>query len=190
MLIPFTPEWRAARERRRRATAYLAVARREPDEADVRWLADAAANGDADHARWELRYARWALAVLTAQRDALDDRTGSDAVAALGETLGDDPRVGPGMLVLVERQLNDRLSGYRVALAARGGALGSGERLGRVLLAFASDGARSAGAPLPRAVELLSGYVGEANEALRAVYGTASLPEHLPPSEVAVKSEA
>lgn len=168
--------------------AYLAVARQEPDEADVRWLADAAARGDVDHARWELRYARWALAVLTAQRDALDDRTGSDAAAALSESLPDDPRVAQGMLELAERQLNDRLSGYREALTSRGGPLGSGERLGRVLLAFASDGARSAGAPLARAVELLSGYVGEANVALRAVYGTASLPEHLPPSEVAAKS--
>lgn len=189
MLIPFTREWRAAREQRRRASAYLSVARREPDGADVRWLAAAAANGDADHARWELRYARWALAVLTAQRDALDDRTGSDAVAALGDALRDDPRLAPEMLVLAERQLNDRLSGYREALSARGGAVGSGERLGRVLLAFASDGARSAGAPLPRAVELLSGYIAEANEALRAAYGTASLPEHLPPSEIVAKTE-
>lgn len=189
MLIPFTLEWRSARERRRRASAYLGVARREPEEADVRWLADAAANGDADHARWELRYARWALVLLTAQRDALDDRTGSDAVAGLAELLRRDPRVAPEMLELAERQLNDRLSGYREALTARGGAVGSGERLGRVLLAFASDGARSAGAPLARAVELLSGYLAEANEALRAAYGAASLPEHLPPSEVAVKGE-
>jgi hypothetical protein len=187
VLIPFTPEWRASRERRRMATAYLTAARQEPDDADVRWLADAAANGDVDHARWELRYARWALAVLTAQRDALDDRTGSDAVAALAESLRDDPRVAHGMRELAEHQINDRLSGYREALTARGGPVGSGERLGRVLLAFASDGARSAGAPLPRAVELLSRYVAEANETLRAIYGTASLPEHLPPSEVATR---
>jgi hypothetical protein len=187
MLLPLTPEWRAARERRRRATAYLAAVRREPEEADVAWLAEAAARGDQDHARWELRYARLALAVLTAQRDALDDRTGSDVVATLGQSLADDQRVDPMMLELVGRQLNDRLSGYKEALVARGGPVGSGERLGRVLLAFASDGARSAGAPLPRAVELLSGYIAEANEALRAVYGEAALPEHLPPSEAAAR---
>jgi hypothetical protein len=185
MLLPLTPEWRAARERRRRAAAFLSAVRREPDDADVAWLADAAARNDSDHARWELRYARLALAVLTAQRDALDDRTGSDVVAALGEALRDDPRVDSGMHDLVARQLNDRLSGYREALTARGGAAGSGERLGRVLLAFASDGARSAGVPLPRAVELLSAYVAEANHALRSVYGEATLPEHLPPSEAA-----
>jgi hypothetical protein len=167
--------------------AFLAAVRREPDEADVAWLATAAARGDQDHARWELRYARIALAVLTAQRDALDDRTGSDVVAALGETLAQDQRVDPMMLELVGRQLNDRLSGYKEALVARGGPVGTGERLGRVLLAFASDGARSAGAPLPRAVELLSAYIGEANEALRTVYGEAALPEHLPPSEAAAR---
>jgi hypothetical protein len=187
VLLPLTPEWRAARDRRRRAVAFLAAVRREPDDADATWLAAAAARDDADHARWELRYARLALAVLTAQRDALDDRTGSDVVAALDEALRDDPRVDPGMQELVARQLNDRLSAYREALVARGGTVGSGERLGRVLLAFASDGARSAGAPLPRAVELLSGYIAEANQALRSVYGEATLPEHLPPSEAAAR---
>lgn len=187
MLLPLTPEWRAARARKRKAVAFLAAVRREPDETDVEWLAGAAARGDHDHARWELRYARIALAVLAAQRDALDDRTGSDVVAALAETLATDERVDPMMVELVGRQLNDRLSGYKEALVARGGSVGSGERLGRVLLAFASDGARSAGAPLPRAVELLSAYIAEANEALRAVYGEPALPEHLPPSEAAAR---
>jgi hypothetical protein len=187
VLLPLTPEWRAARERKRKAVAFLSAMRRDPEEAEVAWLAEAAARGDLDHARWELRYARLALGVLAAQRDALDDRTGSDVVAALAEVLAEDPRVDPMMQELVERQINDRLSGYKEALIARGGAAGSGERLGRVLLAFASDGARSAGAPLPKAVELLSAYMAEANDALRAVYGAASLPEHLPPSEAAAR---
>jgi hypothetical protein len=187
VLLPLTPEWRAARDRKRKAVVFLSTIRREPDDADVAWLAESAARGDQDHARWELRYARLALAVLAAQRDALDDRTGSDVVAALGETLATDERVDPMALELVGRQLNDRLSGYKEALVARGGPVGSGERLGRVLLAFASDGARSAGAPLPRAVELLSAYIAEANAALRAVYGEAALPEHLPPSEAAAR---
>ncbi len=186
MLIPFTTEWRVSRERRRRAVAFLAAVRREPCDADVDWLADAAANGDRDHALWELRYARLALAVLTAQRDALDDRTGSDVVAALGETLLTDSRVDPGMYELAQKQLNDRLSAYREALSVRGGKVGSGERLGRVLLAFASDGARSAGAPLPRAVELISSYITEANDALRTIYGAVSLPDHLAPSELPI----
>ncbi|MBI3566953.1 MAG: hypothetical protein HY084_01955 [Gemmatimonadetes bacterium] len=184
MLIPLTAEWRVDRERKRRAGAFLAALRREPDDADVRWLADAAAQGDVDHARWELRYARLALGVLTAQRDALDDRTSSDVVAALAVALRDDPGVAPDLRVLAEKQFNDRLGAYREALNAHGGSVGAGERLGRVLLAFASDGARSAGTPLARAVELLSGYVAEANQSLRDVYGAAQLPEHLPPSEL------
>lgn len=183
MLIPFTPPWRAERERARKATVYLATAQREPDEPDVRWLADAAANGDVDHARWELRYARLSLAVLTAERDALDDRTGSDVVGRLDTLLADDARIAPGMQVLAVKQFNERLGAYREALSSRGGSVGSGEKLGRVLLAFASDGARTAGAPLPKAVQLLSTYLLESNDALRATYGAVSLPEHLPPSE-------
>jgi hypothetical protein len=183
MLIPFSSEWRAARDRERRLAQFLAEARREPDERDVRWLADAATNGDLDHARWELRYARWALAALTAQHDALDDRTGSEVAFGLARSLHGDPRIAEGMEELAERQMNDRLSGYREAMIARGGPVGTGERLGRVLLAFASDGARSAGAPLARAVELLSAYLAECNAALRAAFGTPALPEHIPPSE-------
>jgi hypothetical protein len=184
-MIPFTPEWRMARERSRRAAAFLSALQQEPDEADVAWLAAVATGGDLDHARWELRYARLALGVLTAQRDALDDRTGSDVVAALSEVLRRDTRIDPDLLPLVERHLNDRLSGYREALTARGGAVGSGEKLGRVLLAFASDGARSAGSPLARAVELLAEYSASANGALRNVYGAAALPEDIAPSAAA-----
>lgn len=186
--IPFSPEWRSVRERRRRAEQYVAVLQQEPAEADVLWLAEVATRGDLDHARWELRYARLALGVLAAQRDALDDRTGSDVVAVLAEAMQTDRRVDPDLLPLAERQLNDRLSGYREALVTRGGAVGSGEKLGRVLLAFASDGARSAGAPLPHAVELLARYADEANAALRGTYGTATLPEDVAPSVAAAQS--
>ncbi len=188
-LIPFTPEWRTARDRARRAALFLGALQHEPDEADVAWLAAAATGGDLDHARWELRYARLALGVLTAQRDALDDRTGSEIVAALSEALRADRRIDPDLLPLVERQLNDRLSGYREALTSRGGAVGSGEKLGRVLLAFASDGARSAGTPLKRAVELLSAYTDAANDALRSAYGTAELPDDVSPSEAAARTK-
>jgi hypothetical protein len=187
-VIPFTPEWRAARARQRKARRYVAAALTEPSDDDTRWLASAAAAGDEDHARWELRYARMAIAVFVAERDALDDRTGSDIAAALREALAADERVAPEMRPLAERQLSDRLQGYREAFFSRGGATGTGEKIGRVLLAFASDGARSAGSPLPRAVAVLAGYVDESNAALREAYGTASLPEHLPPSEVASKS--
>jgi hypothetical protein len=134
-----------------------------------------------------LRYARMAIAVFVAERDALDDRTSSDVVAALDAALAVDNRVAPDMRPLAERQFADRRQGYREAFFATGGAAGNHEKLGRVLLAFASDGTRSAGSPLARATSLLGEYVVEANEALRDAYGTASLPEHLPPSEIAAK---
>ena len=69
-------DWRAARMIRTRAAAYVAVLWRDPAPEEAQWLASHSA-GDLDHARWELRYARRALGLLTAQRDALDDRTAS-----------------------------------------------------------------------------------------------------------------
>lgn len=167
-----------------RARKYAASALSEPAAADVAWLATSAAAGDEDHARWELRYARMAVALFVAERDALDDQTSSDVAAAMREALARDERVSPDMRPLAERQFADRLQAYRDAFFARGAA-GTSDRLGRVLLAFASDGTRSAGSPLARATEVLAGYALECNAALREVYGTAQLPEHLPPSEVA-----
>jgi hypothetical protein len=183
-VLPFTPEWRAARGRQERARRYVASGFAEPSADDVTWLAGAAAFGDDDHARWELRYARMAISLFVAERDALDDRTGSDIASAITAALAADERVSPDMRPLAERQFSDRLHGYREAFFARGGVSSAGEKLGRVLLAFASDGARSAGSPLARATQILQGYVLQANEALREAYGAASLPEHLPPSEV------
>ncbi len=187
-MIPFTPEWRAVRAREQQARKYVAAALIEPADDDVQWLATAAAAGDSDHARWELRYARLAIAVCVAERDALDDRTGSEVVAALNAAFAVDGRVAADMRPLAERQLADRRQGYREAFLATGGVSGTAEKLGRVLLSFASDGARSAGSPLARATALLGGYVIEANTALRDAYGAAALPEHLPPSEAAGKA--
>jgi len=180
--LPFTPEWRAGRERQRRARAVVAAIRREPDEADVAWLADAASSGDGDHARWELRYARAAIGLLVAQRDALDDRTAADVSAGLLASLAEDPGIAVDRRELAERQFNERLSAYREALQLRGGTVQAADRLGRCLLAFASDGARTAGSPLAYAIELLERYGDEASEALRAAYGQAHLPEDVKPS--------
>src|SRR5919202_427089 len=176
-------ELRAARTLRARAAAFVQAASREPSDDDVRWLATHGAGGDADHARWELRYARRALALLTAERDALDDRTASAVARALASALARDPHVAPGKLRVVERQLNARLRAYGEALANREGA-GRGWNLGRTLLQFAG---RKEGAPaevVARAGDLLSRYLGEANEALREHFGAASLPEDIAPSAV------
>lgn len=188
MSIPFTPAWRAERERQRRAAVVAASLTREPDEADVNWLADAAANGDADHALWELRYARAALGLLVAQRDALDDRTAAEIAAVYSRMLETDPRIADDRRDLAARQFNERLSTYRETMHSRGGTGLAADRLGRCLLAFASDGARTAGSPLPYAIELLARYADEAAASLRAAYGEARLPEDVKPSVLVEQS--
>jgi hypothetical protein len=179
--MPFLGEWRAERQRRRRAALYVQGLLADPSPADARWLADAAAGGDVDHAAWELRYARRALGLLGAQRDALDDRTASLVAHALSASFGADPLIDPDKREVAERQFNTRLGSYREALAARGSREGTGVRLARMLLAYAG---RVAPGPeeLARAADLLSGYLAESNEALRREFGVAALPEHLPPS--------
>src|SRR3954451_2761863 len=100
--------WRDDRELHRKATSYVAALMTEPDQADVDWLAGAATKGDLDHARWELRYARRALGLIVAQRDALDDKTGSAVAHALTETIAKDPNVDPNAADIAERQFNAR----------------------------------------------------------------------------------
>ncbi len=182
--IPFVGPLLARRRRRQRAERVVNALFREPAEGDVRWLADAAAGGDVDHARWELRYARRALGLLAAQRDALDDQTASDVATAMAAAFAIDAHVSPELRPLAERQFNDRVTTYREALQSRGGPMGPGDKLGRMLLAFASDSARTAGTPLARAIALMAAYLAEASAALRDAYGGAPvLPEDRKPSE-------
>jgi hypothetical protein len=142
-----------------------------------------ATRGDEDHARWELRYARRAIGLLVAQRDALDDRTGSLVARALTEAFERDDRIDRDRRDLAERQFNARLSAYRDALSAR--VTDSAVRLGQTLLAFSGGSFREIDANVRRAGDVVSGYEREANDALRAVFGTAALPEHIPPSALA-----
>lgn len=173
--------WRHGRELRVRAAAYVETLLQDPAEDSVQWLAATATSGDDDHARWELRYARQAIGHITAQRDALDDQTGSAVAHALSEALGRDRRVAPGKLGVAERQLNDRITAYAQALGNRDGA-GSGWHLGRTLLRFA--GCRETVPPevVARAADIISRYLQSANEALRDAFGAASLPENERPS--------
>ena len=184
--LPIVGAYLIRRRRLRQAEGVVAALFREPAEGDVRWLAEAAANGDVDHARWELRYARRALGLLAAQRDALDDQTASDIAKAIAAAFAIDPHVSPEHRPLAERQFNDRVTTYREALQSRGGPLGPGDKLGRMLLAFSSDSARTAGPPLARAIDLMAAYLAEASAALRDAYGGApALPEDRKPSEMA-----
>jgi len=176
-------EWRAARQLQRKAEDYVKQLTAEPSAGDVEWLARAATRGDEDHARWELRYAKRAIGLLVAQRDALDDRTASIVARAVGEAFERDQRIDRDRRDLAERQFNARLSAYRDALGAR--VPDSAMRLGQTLLAFSGGAFRDVDDNVRRAGQVLSDYEKQANESLRAVFGIAALPEHVPPSALA-----
>jgi len=95
--VSILTRWRAERELQRKAAAFVDALFRDPDQSDVEWLAAAATRGDTDHARWELRYARRALGLIAAQRDALDDRTASIVARGISEALGRDSNIAAGM---------------------------------------------------------------------------------------------
>jgi hypothetical protein len=184
--MPLFREWREARSLQKKATQFVAVLTQEPVDTDVAWLAQTATRGDEDHARWELRYARRAIGLLIAQRDALDDRTGSIVARAVSDAFESDTRIDRDRRDLAERQFNARLSAYRDALGAR--VPDAAARLGQTLLAFSGGSFRDVDERVRRAGELVNGYAKEANEALRSVFGTATLPEHVAPSALAGKS--
>lgn len=153
----------------------------EPDDQRVAWLAEAATKGDVDHAAWELRYARRALGVLVAQRDALDDRTGSLVAHAVTEAFATDPAVDPKMVDVAIGQFNARLSAYRDILQTRAGAPVP-IRLGQMLLAFAGGPIGKDQQSVELAGEVLAEYLAEASSALQESFGSPSLPEDVPPS--------
>lgn len=176
--------WKAERLLQRKAEAFVAALFRDPDLPDVEWLAATATRGDLDHAQWELRYARRALGLIAAQRDALDDRTASSVARAIAEAFARDPNVAADRADMSERQFNARLSAYRDGLAAKAGAP-THIRMGQTLFAFAGGSFKSRDANIERAGELLAAYLSEANEALRASFGVAFLPDNVPPSALA-----
>jgi hypothetical protein len=175
-------EWREERRLRRNASAFVRELVAEPAASDVEWLARVATAGDADRARWELRYGRRAIGLLIVQRGALDDRTGAAVSREVAASLANDRNVAAGMARLVERQFNERLSRYRDALAERSSAEPTASRLGRTLLAVAGVTGALDEASLGHAADVAGRYSTEAAEALRRIFGTAELREDLPPS--------
>jgi hypothetical protein len=183
--MPLFARWRVDRDEQRKAAAYVASLMREPDAADIEWLARAATTGDADHARWELRYARRALGLIVAQRDALDDKTGSAVARELSDAVARDPNIGASTLEIAERQFNSRISAYRDGLDSRASETPVAVRLGQTLFAFSGGAFRDASDDVARGGELLIGFAAEANQSLRQAFGTAKLPEDIPPSAIA-----
>jgi hypothetical protein len=176
--------WRQDRDLQRKTEQFVASLMREPADSDIAWLAASATKGDADHARWELRYARRALGLIVAQRDALDDKTGSAVGRELADAMARDRSVDASTIEIAERQFNARISAYRDSLDARSSSIPVTTRLGQTLFAFSGGAFRDAKADVARGGELLSAYAAEANEALRSAFGTAQLPENVPPSAI------
>jgi len=173
--------WRAGQRARKGTAAYVQALMLEPSPGDVAWLAEHAASGDADRATWELRYARRALGLLIAQRDALDDRTASEVAHQLAAAMSADRNVAASMVKLADRQFNERLSAYREMLLLRGGAERLPERLGRALLLL-SGSVRMGSLELQGAAEIIARLVAEISGVLEKSFGVVSLPEDLPPS--------
>lgn len=174
---------RAPRTVDARARAFAATLQSDPAEPEVDWLSDAATKGDRDHAAWELRYARRALGVIAAQRDALDDRTGSAVAHAVTAAFTTDPSVDPTMVDLALGQFNARLSAYRDVVQTRSGPPVP-TRLGQMLLAFAGGPIGKDQAAVARAGDILAAYMSEASTALQEAFGSPSLPEDVPPSAI------
>ena len=174
--------WVSGWKLRRGTRQYVASLYLEPDDGDVQWLATSGTGGDADRARWELRYARRALGLLVAERDALDDRTGSMVSRELRAAMSVDRNIAADMVRVAERQFNDRLGTYREVLTARHADESMKTRLGRALLRAAKPDAMPQPNAVERAGEILVSFLDVANESLRGAFGAASLPQDQPPS--------
>jgi hypothetical protein len=168
----------------RKSAAFATVLMAEPSAAVVEWLSSIATRGDVDHARWELRYLRRSIGILVAQRDALDDRTPSEVMRALLHRMQKDPNVDGALRDLAERQFNARLGAYRDAFTSRGHGTPA-LRVAQNLLAFAGGPIRGDDPVVQRGAELVADSVASANDALRANFGAADLPDDVSPSQVA-----
>jgi hypothetical protein len=177
-------DWRQERALRTGAERYVAVLGSDPPAEDVEWLATHGTGGDADHARWELRYAKLAIGYLVAQRDALNDRTASAVARALTAALTQDARIDASKVGIAERQLNERLRALTESWNRRDDPIALPGRLARVMLSFASSGARAGEAVRAEAAAILARYLTEAAVSLGEAFGVAELSETIPPSEM------
>ncbi|MGQ0643586.1 MAG: hypothetical protein ACT4P6_22800 [Gemmatimonadaceae bacterium] len=173
--------WRSEWRLRRQAAAYAVALRQEPADADVQWVAADATQADMDRARWELRYARMALGLLAAERDALDDLTPSLVAREVATAMHSDRRVAAQMVKIAEQQFNERLSAYRHALNDRAATSAVNDRIGDMFLRLA-DAAPPNAETRARASAFVGRLLDEANAALRENFGAAVLPPDVQPS--------
>jgi len=177
--MSFLTDWRLARDRRRRAAVYLGAITQHVVPADVEWLSKIAEGRSAALATRELEFARRALGLIVAERDALDDRTASDVAHELAAVIGSEGRRDSE----AGRAWSERWRAYTGALAARGSAESPAARLARVMLAGVGKEAPTH-EQLVRGTQYILAVRSAANEALITAYGSASLPEDVRPSAV------
>ena len=170
-------EWRVARERRKRATVYLVAITQHVAPADIEWLSKSAPSRDERLATRELQFARRAIGLIVAERDALDDRTASDVAHQLAGVISAEARQD----AVAGRAWSERWRAFASALAARGSNESPAARLARVMLAGAGV-EQPTSEQLVRATQYILAVRTSANEALRTAYGSASLPEDVRPS--------
>ena len=171
----------------RRSAAFADALMAEPADEEVAWLTAKGTRGDADHARWELRYLQRALGILVAQRDALDDRTPSAVLRALMDRMERDPNVDGDLRELAERQFNARLGAYRDAFTSRGHG-SAATRVAQNLLAFAGGPIRPGDPAVVHGAGVVEATLDRANTQLRATFGEPELPEDVKPSEAVITS--
>ncbi len=146
-----------------------------PDSIDLEWMNGVVNNERVAHR--ELAFGRRAIALIVAEHDALDDRTASNVAHLLAAVIDREASNEPEM----GRAWIERWRAYSAALAARGGGESISARLAKVLLAGA--GVPHATSPeIARATQFVIGTRSRANEALRAAFGEASMPEDVRPS--------
>ena len=176
----FLAAWRL----KRHAISFVQSLFAEPEPEQIAWLTALEPNGDEDHARWELRYARRAAGMLAAQRDAVDDRTAAAVGRALTESFHGDRTIARDRAEVALRQFNERLAAYREVLAARQ-TTPTRQRLGQVLLTFLGRPTSASEDTAVRAGEIVEQALASANGALRREFGDVTLPENVVPSEAA-----
>ena len=170
-------EWKASRERRQRASSYLASLLHDARLEDAEWFRNIAREQGGDAAGRELRLAKRAIGLIVAERDALDDRTASDVAHLLADVIRGETRQD----ATAGSVWAERWRGYSAALTERGVPEAPAARIARVLLAALGVDAPSR-EPHMRATQWVLSTRSEANEALRAAFGVASLPDDIKPS--------